>query len=46
MGRRRDDADPGREPDLKAADVPYEIGSALHDEVLERALEPAPKLVV
>jgi voltage-gated potassium channel len=31
------DSDPGREPDLKAADVPYEIGSALHDEVLERA---------
>jgi len=31
------DADPGREAELKAADVPYEIGSALIDEVLERA---------
>lgn len=31
------DSDPGREADLKAADVPYEIGSALADDVLERA---------
>ena len=31
------DSDPGREEELRAADVPYLIGSALADDVLERA---------